>query len=197
MKGQADKTLSVSPNKLRFTGWRLTGWRIIAWLMASLLVLLPLIAMQFTDEVNWSPVDFLVFGLLVFSIGFALEIFISKSGNTLYRAAAGLSLCGVFFLVWLSLGVGVIGSECASANLLHLLVLAVGTVGTLVAKFQPSGMAKTLVAVAITQALVMVIAAVAFVELASSEWLKLVLLNGFFIVLFGVAAWLFHRSAKH
>ncbi len=192
MTGPANKTLSASPNKLR-----LTGWRIIAWLMATLLVLLPLIAMQFTDEVNWNLADFLVFGLLVFSIGFALEIFISKSGNTIYRIAAGLGLCGVFLLVWLSLGVGVIGSDGGSANLLYLLVIAVGTVGTLVAKFQPSGMARTLVAVAISQTLVTVIAAVAFVEFASSEWSKLALLNGFFIVLFSVVAWLFHRSAKH
>ena len=46
------------------TGWRRRRWRLAAWSVAALLLLLPLVAMQFTDEVNWSLADFVVFGAL-------------------------------------------------------------------------------------------------------------------------------------
>jgi hypothetical protein len=35
-------------------------WRIAAWATAAILLLLPLIAIQFTDEVNWDETDFAV-----------------------------------------------------------------------------------------------------------------------------------------
>ena len=33
-------------------GWRRRRWRIAAWTGAALMLLLPSVAMQFTDEVN-------------------------------------------------------------------------------------------------------------------------------------------------
>ncbi|MBK7270939.1 MAG: hypothetical protein IPI07_16005 [Flavobacteriales bacterium] len=33
--------------------------RIVGWSLAALMLLFPVVAMQFTDEVNWGPEDFL------------------------------------------------------------------------------------------------------------------------------------------
>lgn len=49
-------------------GWRGNHWRIASWSAAALL-LLPLVAQPFTDEVNWTAADFVVFGG-VLAIGF-------------------------------------------------------------------------------------------------------------------------------
>ena len=38
---------------------------IIIPLIVSLILLVPFIAMQFTDEINWKPFDFVVAGLLL------------------------------------------------------------------------------------------------------------------------------------
>ena len=41
------------------------GRRLLAWGAAAALLLLPLVAMQFTEEVNWTVFDFLVFGSML------------------------------------------------------------------------------------------------------------------------------------
>ena len=40
-------------------------WRIFGWGMAAVVLLLPLVGMQFTSEVNWTGFDFLVAGVMV------------------------------------------------------------------------------------------------------------------------------------
>ena len=54
-------------------GWRRRRWRIAAWTGAALMLLLPLVAMQFTDEVNWSETDFIVAGALIGGTGLTLS----------------------------------------------------------------------------------------------------------------------------
>ena len=39
-------------------GRRWSRWRIAAWAAAALILLLPLVAMQFTEEVRWTASDF-------------------------------------------------------------------------------------------------------------------------------------------
>lgn len=71
------------------------------------LLLLPLIAMQFTDEVNWQAADFIVAGLLLFVTGFVLELIIAKVKPTSRKLLAGALLIGLFLYVWAELAVGV------------------------------------------------------------------------------------------
>ena len=61
----------------------------------------------------------------------------------------------------MNLAVGIIGTEDNPANLMYGGVLAVGIVGAIIARFQPHGMARALVATALAQALVAVIALIA------------------------------------
>jgi hypothetical protein len=97
-------------------------------------------------------------------------------------------------LVWLSLGVGIIGKDGDPANLMYFGVLAVGIVGALIARFRPRGMARALFAMALAQALVAAIALIAGLGLPWSGPAEILLLNGFFVALFAGSAWLFRRA---
>lgn len=116
--------------------------------------------------------------------------------NTLYRLAAAVAIVAVLVLVWLSLGVGIIGSDGDPANRMYFAVLAVGVTGALIARFRPRAMARVLMAMALAQAL---IAAIAITTGLGRPWsgpLELLLLNGFFVAVFLGAAWLFSRAAS-
>jgi hypothetical protein len=54
---------------------------------------LPLVAMLITDEVVWSLADFAVAGVLLATIGVALELAVRKAGNL--AAALGIAAVGV------------------------------------------------------------------------------------------------------
>ena len=81
-----------------------------------------------------------------------------STGNTAYRFAAGLALMAAFFLIWMNLGVGIIGEADNPANLMYVGVLTVGLIGAVVVRFLPHGMARASFATAFAQALVPVIA---------------------------------------
>ena len=118
------------------------------------------------------------------------------TSNFAYRSAIGIATLAALMLVWLSLGVGIIGKDGDPANLMYFGVLAVGIIGALAARFQARGMARTLCAMALTQALVAAIALFAGLGRPYSGPLELLVLNGFFIVLFIGSAWLFRRAAS-
>ena len=115
--------------------------------------------------------------------------------NNMYRFAVGVALAAALILIWLSLGVGIIGRDGDPANLMYFGVLAVGFIGAVIARFRPRGMARALVATALAQALVAVISLGAGLGQPWSGPLELSLLNGFFVVLFVASAWLFRRAA--
>ena len=161
----------------------------------AVILMVPLVAMQFTDEVAWGPGDFIVMGAVLFGTGLSYELVAGKSGNIAYRAAVGLGLAAAFLLVWLNLAVGVIGSSGNSANLMYMGVLGVGIIGAILARFQPHGMARALLATAFAQGLVAVIALVFRLGSPGSGPLQIVALNGFFVALFVGSAWLFRRAA--
>ncbi len=113
-----------------------------------------------------------------------------------YRFAVGVALAAAFILVWLSLGVGVIGKDGDPANLMYFGVLAVGIIGAIIARFQPRGMARALFATALAQTLVAVIALIFGLGLPWSPPLEILVLNGFFAALFVGSAWLFRNAAQ-
>ena len=116
--------------------------------------------------------------------------------RTAYRLAAGVALAAAFLLVWLSLGVGIIGADGDPANAMYFGVLAVGLLGALLARFRPWGMARALLAMALAQAAVLAIALVAGLGRPWSGPLELLVLNGFFVALYVGSAWLFLRAAR-
>ncbi len=99
-------------------GARLGGrTRMALWGGAACLLLLPLVAMQFTREVAWTPVDFVTFGAMLASVCGGLELAARVTMNRTCRAATGLALVTAFLLTWVNVAVGIIGSERDPANL--------------------------------------------------------------------------------
>ena len=159
------------------------------------MLLLPFLAMQVTDEVDWDGTDFIVFGAMLVAAGGTFELAARMTGNNAYRAAVGVALAATFILIWINLAVGIIGTEDNRANLMYGGVLAVGIITAVIARFQPHGMARALVATALAQALVAVIAIFAGLGLPWSGSLELLVLNGFFAALWLLSAWLFWKAA--
>jgi len=153
--------------------------------------------MQFTDEMNWDETDFAVMGGMLFGACGAYELAARTTGNLAYRAAVAVAFVAAFILIWINLAVGIIGSEDNPANLMYGGVLAIAIVGALGVRFQPRGMARTLAATALAQALVGVIALTAGWGSTGANWPRvIVVLTGFFAALWLVSAWLFQKSAR-
>ncbi|WP_435353491.1 hypothetical protein [Emticicia sp. SJ17W-69] len=81
--------------------------------VAGLLLLLPLMAMQFTSEVNWTFSDFIVAGILLFGTGGLIELAIRKINKVGTRIWVILGILIVLFLIWAELAVGIFGSPFA------------------------------------------------------------------------------------
>ncbi len=82
---------------------------------AGLLLLLPLVAMQFTNEVNWSVSDFMIAGILLFGTGGLIELTIRKINQVSLRVWVIFGILLVLFLVWAELAVGIFGTPFAGS----------------------------------------------------------------------------------
>ena len=170
-------------------------WRKLGWGTAVALILLPLFAMQLTDEVAWDAADFVFAGALLAGTGATLEL-VARNTSILYRAAVGVALAAAFILIWTNAAVGIIGDEGNDANLLYGGVLAVGVIGAVIARLQPEGLACALFATALAQALVGAAAAIAGWGAPQSAAGEILSLTGFFSALWLASAWLFQKSAQ-
>jgi len=88
---------------------------IIILTVVVILLLIPLSAMQFTDEVDWKINDFVTMGVLLFGTGLLCELVIRKVKSRKHR----IFICGVilfaFFLIWAELAVGLFGTPFAGS----------------------------------------------------------------------------------
>lgn len=184
----------MAGSKLSSDGRRVR-WSIAVWSAAALILLLPLVAMQFTAEVTWSLGDFVFAGALLLGVCFTYEFVARSTANIAYRAAVGIAASGVLILVWLSFSVGIIGRDGDPANKMYFGVLAVGIIGAIIARGRPRGMTGTLFAMALAQTIVAAIALFARLGYPWSGPLELLVLNGFFVALFLGSAWLFRHAA--
>lgn len=87
---------------------------IILFLITTIL-LLPLIAMRFTNEVNWDITDFIVAAVLLFGFGGIFEFLARKEKHILYQVMIGIIVILILFLVWAELAVGIFGSPWAGS----------------------------------------------------------------------------------
>lgn len=82
---------------------------------ATILLLMPLVAMQFTKEVNWTALDFIVAGILLYGTGLACELVLRKVQSTRYRVFICVGILLALFLIWAELAVGVFGTPLAGS----------------------------------------------------------------------------------
>ena len=181
-----------------------SGFRLLLWGGALLILSLPLFAMLFTTEVNWTIGDFVVAGVLLFSVAGLMDLALSLTLNNSYRMAVAVLLASLFLLLWINGAVGIIGSENNSANQLYFAVVAVAAIGAMSVRFQAKGMSVVLKLMAVTQVLVTLVGLSLWPESSVLEspkdsYTSLVatsLLNLFFVLLHLTSARLFNRAAE-
>jgi len=77
-------------------------------LVTIAVLLVPLIAMQFTDEVQWDVANFALMGILLFTVGFMVDLVARKAGQ--YRAIIIFGIVLIFLYIWTELAVGIFTS---------------------------------------------------------------------------------------
>lgn len=78
-----------------------------------ILLLIPLLAMQFTNEVNWSLFDFIAAGLLLLGTGLAIEFVLQKVKSIKNRILILGIIIILLLLLWVELAVGIFNSPIA------------------------------------------------------------------------------------
>ncbi|HEU4495800.1 MAG TPA: hypothetical protein VFR70_01995 [Flavobacterium sp.] len=90
--------------------------RLIGILLAvAVLLCIPLAAMQFTSEVDWSLYDFIIAGTLLLGTGLAIEAVARNAKNRSTKIGLTMAILAVLFLVWAELAVGVFGTPFAGS----------------------------------------------------------------------------------
>ncbi len=82
---------------------------------AASLLLIPFIAMQFTKEVNWTVLDFIVMGVLLIGTGLIIELVLRKVKKTANRIIFCLTILIILLLIWIELAVGLFGTPFAGS----------------------------------------------------------------------------------
>ena len=159
------------------------------------LLFIPLIAMQFSQEVAWTPADFLIAGTLLFLTGLLYVMITNRAKHLAYKVAIGLMLFSILFLVWSNLAVGIIGAEDNPINLWYFGVALTGIAGILLSRFKPTGLAYTLLAMITGIAVITLTALLHGVQ--TNSLFEILGINLLFILLFGLAGYLFLYSAKN
>ena len=168
--------------------WAGEGGRRLVWGGAAGLLLLPLLAMQFTRQVDWGPEDFVLIGVMLAMVCGAYELAVRMNGSRAFRAAVLIAAVGCFLLIWVNLAVGIIGDEDNALNLVYLGVLAVPVLGALLAWGRARRMVWVMTAAAVAQAGAGVVALVnGYVTLP---------IEAFFIALWLLSARLFHEAGR-
>ena len=82
-------------------------------LATALILMVPLLAMQVTDQVNWDLADFAVIGTLLIGTGLTYELASRKVSDTKHRIVIGVALGVALLLMWIELAVGLFGTPFA------------------------------------------------------------------------------------
>ena len=67
---------------------------------AGFLLLIPYAAMRFTDEVNWTALDFAVMGAMLLTTGLAIEVALRTFKAAWIKVVAVAATLFAFVMVW-------------------------------------------------------------------------------------------------
>jgi hypothetical protein len=84
-------------------------------LATAALLMVPLVAMQFTDEVVWTLLDFAVAGALLGGTGLMYVVATRNARQLRRKAVIGLLLAIALIVIWLELAVGLFGTPFAGS----------------------------------------------------------------------------------
>ena len=162
--------------------------RLIFWSAAAAALLAPLVAMRFTNEVQWDGADFIFAGVLIGIVGIAFELTMRMTHSWSYRFGIGSATAAAFFIVWVNAAVGMIGDGSNIYTLLFLGVVVLALVGAILARFRAAGMALAMAAAGIAH--------IAVAIAGSSIDPRGAILSAAFGGLWALSAALFHMATR-
>lgn len=168
---------------------------IIVGLIAASVLLIPLVIMLFSTEMNWSVMDYIIVWLLLFSSGLTYRLVTRKKRTVAFKAAIALAVITGLLMMWVNLGVGIFGSGPNPVNLSYAVVLTIGLFGSIIARFKPRGMALTLYIMAIANTLLTVFAFIYNSYVPTEENVMQILMINFFFIVMWTASGLLFRNA--
>ncbi len=83
-------------------------WRPALWTFLGVLLILPVIAMLFTNAVQWTGTDFLAAAAIFAFVGCAIELIVRFVGQSVIRMAL---ICGILFAalaIWADGAIGIL-----------------------------------------------------------------------------------------
>lgn len=83
------------------------SWRSVLWGAVAGCLLLPLLAMQVTDEINWTGFDFITAAVLLIGAALAFELAARLPLSRSLRAIVVLVIAAAVTLLWAHGAVGV------------------------------------------------------------------------------------------
>lgn len=168
---------------------------LITALAPCAVLLIPLVAMRFTDEVKWTLSDFVVMWFVLAGPVFLYRLLATRAwANFAYKAGAGLAVLGGFLITWVNLAVQIIGDD-NPGNLLYFLALLGGLIGVGLARFQPRGLAKVAFALAGVLLLIPAVSYAFWPGDFSPGFARVFMLNGAFVLIFTASGLCFLGAA--
>lgn len=166
-------------------------------LATVVILMIPLIAMQFSDEVDWSLADFVIMGVLIFVTGSSYVALSRKMPNVVYKLAMAFAIGSAFLMVWANLAVGLIGSGPHVGNFMYIVVLSVIIIGFFLSRFSTRGMERAMYATVLSLLLLTIIALLANMQqYPDSSVMEIIGVNAFFATLFLISALLFRHASQ-
>ena len=77
------------------------------------MLLIPLIGMAISNEINWSLFDFIIMGFLLLTLSIGINFVIKRVKNLKNRFLYIGILVLIFMLIWAELAVGIFGTPFA------------------------------------------------------------------------------------
>ena len=122
-------------------------WRIARWTAALALVLTPAVMMQVSDGWHWTPGSFVLAGTVIGGFLLLYELAERAGGSRAYRAGVAVALVTAFLTIWTTI-------VRDDGNGMSFFMPVMGAIlGAFAAWFGPAGLARTMLGVAIMQAL--------------------------------------------
>lgn len=182
--------LAMAGEHARSPAMRRSVLRVAAFTAAVLLV--PLVGTLVSDEWQWDLADFVFMCGLLFGAGMAFAWVSSFATTRAYRIATAIAAVTTVLLIWVNAAVGIIGD--GPVNLLFLAVPLVLVAGVALARLRARGMVRALLATALVQVAIPVIALLQPPPSFAPGVLPVMALNGGFVLAWLLAAWLYHHA---
>lgn len=86
---------------------------LICVIIVILLLSIPLIAMQFTDNVIWSMADFIIAGIIIFGVTQLILMLLKTAKHPKIKVILVTLSITILFLTWIELAIGIFGTPIA------------------------------------------------------------------------------------